>query len=151
MRAIRWVALAIVLLGAFYLWQSFSIRQSLTYSAVGPRFFPIAIGIGILLSGLWLFATPGEEPTEPESPQLISLDWPRLGGMALLIVAYIVTFKTAGYILSTAIMLVAGSQILGNPKHLLRDSITAIAIAVTAYFLFAQLLGINLPAGLIAW
>lgn len=151
MRAIRWVALAIVLLGAFYLWQSFSIRQSLTYSAVGPRFFPIAIGIGILLSGLWLFATPGEEPTEPESPQLISLDWPRLGGMALLIVAYIVTFKTAGYVLSTAIMLVAGSQILGNPKHLLRDSITAIAIAVTAYFLFAQLLGINLPAGLIGW
>jgi putative tricarboxylic transport membrane protein len=151
MRTLRWVALAIVLLGVAYLWQSFSIRQSLTYSAVGPRFFPIAIGIGILLSGVWLFAAPGQEATEPDSAQMVPLDWPRLGGMTLLIIAYILLFKPAGYILSTAVMLLAGSQILGERKHLLRDGLIGVFLALMAYFLFAQLLGINLPKGLIGW
>ena len=73
MRAIRWVALIIIVFGAAYLWGALQIRETTTYSAVGPRFFPNALGIGIMLSGVWLFLMPGAPPAE-DSPERMRLD-----------------------------------------------------------------------------
>jgi putative tricarboxylic transport membrane protein len=150
MRAIRWVALLIVVFGAAYLWQSFQIRQPTTYSAVGPRFFPIAIGIGIVLSGVWLFLLPGRPP-EPDSPESTRLDWPRIAGMLVAVIVYILAFQTVGYIITTAVMLAAGAQILGERHHWVRDLVIGVLLAVALNFTFARLLGINLPAGLIGF
>lgn len=150
MRAIRWIALIIILFGAAYLWQAFQIRQPTTYAAVGPRFFPIAIGIGIVLSGLWLFLLPGNPP-EPDSPEMTRLDWPRIGGMFAAVIVYILAFKTVGYIITTAVMLAAGAQILGERHHLVRDLAIGVGLAVVLNFTFARLLGINLPQGFIGF
>jgi putative tricarboxylic transport membrane protein len=150
MRAIRWIALIITVFGAAYLWQAFQIRQPTTYSAVGPRFFPIAIGVGIVLSGLWLFLLPGKPP-EPDSPEMTRLDWPRIAGMLVAVIVYILAFQTVGYIITTAVMLAAGAQILGERRHWLRDGLIGVLLAVALNFTFARLLGINLPAGLIGF
>jgi len=146
MRAIRWVALAIVLFGAFYLWGALQIRESTTYAAVGPRFMPNAIGLGIVLSGVWLFAFPGAPPA-PDSPQSMSLDWVSIGLMVLLVVAYVALFRVAGYVLATTLLLWGGAQILGDRHHLVRDGVIAVALAVVIYYVFSQLLRINLPPG----
>ena len=147
MRAIRWVALVIIAFGAAYLWGALQIRETTTYSAVGPRFFPNALGIGIVLSGIWLFLMPGAPPA-PDSPETLKLDWLSLGLMAGAVVAYVVAFRPLGYIISTALIMVAGAQILGDRGHLLRDSIIGAGLAVTVAFVFGQLLNINLPSGL---
>ncbi len=147
MRSIRWVALIIIAFGAAYLWGAMQIRETTTYSAVGPRFFPNALGIGIMLSGVWLFLMPGSPPA-PDAPEQIALDWVSIGLMVVTVVAYILAFRPLGFIISTALMVVAGSQILGDRHHLLRDTIVGIALAVTVAFVFGRLLNINLPPGL---
>lgn len=146
MRAIRWVALVIIAFGLAYLWGGSLIRESTTYAAVGPRFIPTAIGIGITLSGVWLFMAPGAPP-EPESPQLVSLDWLSIGLMFVLVVAYIAVFRVLGYLLATTILLWAGAQVLGDRGHLVRDGVIAVALTAGIYLVFSQLLGINLPQG----
>ena len=147
MRSIRWVALIIIAFGAAYLWGALQIRETTTYSAVGPRFFPNALGIGIVLSGVWLFLMPGAPPA-PDAPERIALDWVSIGLMVVTLVAYILAFRPLGFIISTALMVVAGSQILGDRHHLLRDAIIGVALAVSVAFVFGRLLNINLPPGL---
>lgn len=147
MRAIRWVALVIIAFGAAYLWGALQIRESTTYSAVGPRFFPNALGLGIVLSGVWLLLMPGAPPA-PDAPERISLDWLSLGLLAAAVIAYVLIFRPLGYIIATAFLMVAGAQILGDRGHLLRDAIIGVALAVTVAFVFGRLLNINLPPGL---
>ncbi len=146
MRAIRWVALFIVLLGAFYLWGALQIREATTYAAVGPRFMPNAIGIGIILSGVWLFAFPGAPPS-PDSPQSVALDWLSIGLMLGVVTAYIALFRVVGYVAATTFLLWGGAQVLVERRHLVRDGVIAVALAVTIYYVFSQLLRINLPPG----
>jgi putative tricarboxylic transport membrane protein len=148
MRAIRWVALIIILFGAGYLWAGLQIREATTYSAVGPRFFPNALGIGIMLSGIWLFLMPGAPP-QPESPETLALDWLSVGLMAGAVLLYVLAFRPLGYILATALMTLAGAQILGERGHLVRDSIISVALAVTIALVFGRLLNIDLPPGLL--
>lgn len=148
MRAIRWVALIIILFGAAYLWAGLQIRETTTYSAVGPRFFPNALGIGIILSGLWLFVMPGAPPA-PDTPETLVLDWLSLGLMAGAVLLYVLAFRPLGYILSTTLMMLAGAQILGERGHLVRDSIISVGLAVTIAFVFGRLLNIDLPPGLL--
>ena len=147
MRAIRWVALIIIVFGAAYLWGALQIRETTTYSAVGPRFFPNALGIGIMLSGVWLFLMPGAPPAE-DSPERMRLDWLSAGLMAGAVVAYVFFFQSLGYIVATALMMMAGAQILGERHHLLRDAIVGVTLAVSVSFVFGRLLNINLPPGL---
>lgn len=147
MRSIRWVALIIIAFGAAYLWGALQIRETTTYSAVGPRFFPNALGIGIVLSGVWLFLMPGAPPA-PDAPERIALDWASIGLMVVTVVAYILAFRPLGFIISTALMVVAGSQILGDRNHLLSDAIIGVVLAVSVAFVFGRLLNINLPPGL---
>lgn len=146
MRAIRWVALFIVLFGVFYLWGALQIREATTYAAVGPRFMPNAIGIGIILSGVWLFAFPGAQPS-PDSPQSVTLDWLSIGLMLGVVVAYIALFRVVGYVAATTFLLWGGAQVLGERRHFVRDGVIAVALAVTIYYVFSQLLRINLPPG----
>jgi putative tricarboxylic transport membrane protein len=150
MRPIRWVALAIVIFGLLYLWQATQIRGTSTYAAVSARAFPLATGIGILLSGIWLFLLPGAPPA-PDAPERTRLDWPRVLLLLLTVIGYAMLFRPLGYMLSTALMLLAGSQILGERRHLLRDLIVSIALAVALNYAFTRLLNINLPAGLIGF
>jgi putative tricarboxylic transport membrane protein len=146
-RAIRWVALVIVLFGIAYLWAGLQIRETTTYSAVGPRFFPNALGIGIVLSGVWLFLMPGAPPA-PDTPETMPLDWLSVGLMAAAVFAYVLVFRPLGYIIATALMAVAGAQILGDRHHLLRDALIGAGLAVTIAYVFGRLLNIDLPAGL---
>lgn len=150
MAAIRWVALIIILFGLGYLWAGLQIRETTTYSAVGPRFFPNALGIGIVLSGAWLFLMPGAAPA-PDTPETLPLDWLSLGLMVGAVLVYVLVFRPLGYIAATALMMLAGAQILGERGHLLRDAIIGVVLAVTVAFVFGRLLNIDLPAGLVGF
>ena len=150
MRAIRWVALIIVLFGVGYLWAGLQIRETTTYSAVGPRFFPNALGIGIMLSGVWLLLMPGAPPA-PDTPETLALDWRSLGLMVGVVLLYVLAFRPLGYIISTTLMTLAGAQILGERGHLVRDSIISVGLAVVIAFVFGRLLNIDLPPGLLGF
>lgn len=146
----RLVAVVIVLLGVAYLWGAWQIRESATYAAVGPRFFPIAISVGIIVSGIWLFVAPGAVAVANEL-LVPDLDWWRLGGILLLMLLYLFTFRRVGFILTSTVLVFLGSQLMGERRHLLRDALSAIVLVGVTSFVFTQLLGIQLPTGLLGW
>lgn len=146
----RLVALVIVLVGVAYLWGAGQIKESVTYAAVGPRFFPIAIGVGVVVSGLWLFAVPGV--VAAANGQLApALDWLRLVGILLIMLCYLATFRTVGFLLGSIVLIFVGSQLLGERRYLVRDLLSSVVLVTITSFVFTQLLGINLPAGLLGW
>lgn len=150
MGRMRAIALVIILFGIGYLWSAWGIRQAATYAAVGPQFFPLGIGAGIVLSGLWLFLLPGVEAGAMGSPDL-PLDWPRLLSILALIIGYVIIFRPVGFLLSSVLLLFSGSQILGERQHWIRDGVAAVLLAGVTSFVFVRLLGIGLPAGLLGW
>ncbi len=140
----------IVFAGAF-LAGAFLIKETVsTYSAVGPRAFPIMIGIGMLLSGVWLGwqtwlqRTAGHRP----SAELASIDWKTWGATALAFLLYILLFEPVGYLISTALFLALVARLLGSHAWG-RDAIVGVAVSLAIYVFFNGLLKVGLPKGLL--
>lgn len=146
MRRDRLIGVFIVLLGFGYVAAALAINVPITYAAVGPRAIPIGIGLGIVLSGVWLAALPGPIPA-PDSEQRIALDWPLVGWMIALLLGYAVVLPIIGFVLTNIVFLLLCAQVLGERHHLLRDTIVAVLFALGTYVLFSYLLRIDLPSG----
>lgn len=153
----RLLALLILLFGAGYLWMAMQIGQPTMMAVVGPRVFPLAIGIGLVVSALWLFGWPGavaaaqEGATADTVSAPFTFDWLRAGLLLLFLSVYLLLYRPLGYILSTALFMLSATQLLGERATLWRDLITAVLLTIVTSFVFARLLGINLPAGLVGW
>jgi putative tricarboxylic transport membrane protein len=84
--------------------------------------------------------------------------WPTIGLLAVLLVVYAAALNGAdigpielpglGYIVATALFLPVAARVLGS-RHVLRDLVIGILIAVVVYFGFTEFLGVRLPAGIL--
>lgn len=154
---------AITLLGAWFLWQSLELREGPGYAAVGPRVFPVIVGLGFVASGLAVLvsglrraaATASGAPAghlaeadEPvgEGEAREPTDWRTLVAMAVLLAAYLVVYLPLGFILASALFFVAGSWTLGS-RSPARDVVAGALVSLVAYVVFTRLLGLELPAG----
>ncbi len=153
----------ILLLGVWVLWQAASLRQGPGYAAVGPRTFPVIVGLGLLGSGLgllaatwrgWRRALPetgaeGPDAEVVEGAEDIGTDWRTLLAVAGLLAVYIALFKPLGFILVSIALLPVGAWALGS-RSPLRDLLAGVGVSVATYLLFTRLLGLELPAGPLA-
>ena len=110
------------------------------YDLVGPRTFPLAIGVGLAASALWI----GCGPARPADPA--PMDWRAAAVSALVFLAYLACLGPLGYPLATTAFIVAQSRVLGS-RAWCRDLVAGAVIAAGAYLAFRLLLGIRLPAG----
>ena len=140
---------AIVLLGAWMLWQAIQLREGPGYAAVGPRTFPLIVGGGILLSGLALLwrslrgrASPAEAGSEAAAPT----DWRTLLTMAALLLGYVFLFQPLGFVLTSALFLIGGAWALGS-RSPVRDVVAGVVLSLVTFLVFTRLLGLELPAG----
>jgi putative tricarboxylic transport membrane protein len=150
--------LGIVLLGAWFLWQALMLREGPGYAAVGPRVFPVVVGLGLLLSGLaisvsaaWALRRLGAAgtmaaPIEGEAAE--PTDWRTLLAAAVALAAYVALFLPLGFVLASTAFLVASARILGS-RSPLRDLASGLGLSIVAYLVFTRLLGLELPAGLL--
>lgn len=130
--------------GAFMIQES-----STTFSAVGPRAFPIMIGIGMLLSGVWLgWQTWRRQAAGFRFSDLEEIDWKTWGATALVFLVYLLIFEPVGYLISTALFLFVAARVLGSTAWL-RDAIVSVAISLAVYLFFNSLLKVGLPKGLL--
>ncbi len=139
----------IVFAGAFIA-GAFMIDQPVTtFSAVGPRAFPIMIGIGMLLSGVWLgLQTWRRQAAAFKFSDLEEIDWKTWGATALVFLIYILIFEPVGYLISTAVFLFVVARVLGSHAWL-RDAIVSVTISLAIYYFFNGLLKVGLPKGLL--
>jgi putative tricarboxylic transport membrane protein len=139
-------AVVITALGAWVLWQATALREGPGYAAVGPRVFPIIVGVGILAAGLallWSSLRGGGAEAAEAAPVT---DWPTLLGMAAALAAFIFVFQLIGFVVSASLFMVAGAWILGS-RSPIRDLIAGLLVSGVTYFAFTRLLGLELPGG----
>lgn len=141
------VALAAIALGAFVFTGASSISLGSGYDRIGPRFFPYAVALGLVLSGAllargaWRRTRPAREPHHPTS-------WPALGILALGLGSSLLLFERAGFILTSTVLfwLVARAFESRRPW---RDAVVGVLLSVFVYAAFTRGLGLSLPGGLL--
>ena len=144
MHSDRRLALGLLAVSAGYLAAASAIASPEGgYATVGPRVFPLAIGVGLAAVALRIGLRPG--PGDPAAP---AADWRAAAPSALCFLAYMLLLEPAGYLPATTAFIAVEARLLGS-RHWRRDLAAAIVIAVTVFVLFSSLLGIRLPPGLL--
>lgn len=141
----RIVALVMLAIGAFAIYNSSQMPKSLFAGQLGSGVFPMLIGWGIVIVSILLFIESlkqGKRQDEGEKGWDLTM-WLSLGALVL----YVATFEFLGFILSSAILIFLIGLILKGKK---RVTLTCISVIFPAaiYFMFQEL-GINLPAGIL--
>lgn len=118
----------------------------------GPYLFPTLILILLLvtsgLMGVQSLRTRRGVSAESEAEGAVSeearSEWRRFAMSASLILGYIVSLSFIGFVVSTPVYFVLQARIIGS-KALVRDLIIACLFTLLAYFIFENLLSINVP------
>ncbi|MEV4017238.1 tripartite tricarboxylate transporter TctB family protein [Nonomuraea angiospora] len=173
----RIVSLGFLAAAVVVLAQAFAIPQGEGYQAVGPRAFPLLVGVGLgvvsVIGVVQAFRPGTREPDAPHpAPAAISgtsdistgtatipedgsgggasekPHWPSVLLLIGSLAAYALLLVPAGYWQATTVFFVAVARVLGS-RRLVRDVLVGLALALATYFLFDRLLGITLPPGLV--
>jgi putative tricarboxylic transport membrane protein len=129
-----------LLLAIFFIWQATLIKESFISDPVGPKTFPIIIGILVGLSSLVIFLQPDDEPEWPEFSRLFEV-----GMTVAVMVAYAYALPIAGFVVSTAFAASFLSWRLGTSP--VKAVIAGVVIAAGIYIVFHLILGLSLARG----
>ena len=131
---------ASVVLAIFFIWAATQIELSFLSDPVGPKTFPIIIGVMVGVAGLVIMLRPDPEP-----------QWPALGRIleivaaVVVMVAYAELLPELGFVIATAIAAAFLSWRLGAGP--IQAVIAGIAISVGIYVIFHLILGLSLARG----
>ncbi len=143
--------LFVVVLGGLALWQALVIPTSPIYAQVGPKAVPLAVAGGLLLLGAGLvyealrggWSRDLEEVRDapPVNRRAFAL---LLAGLA----ANLLLIGPLGFSLAATVQYVLVAAAFGS-RRFLRDAALALALTLAAWFLFVELLGVNIGAGVL--
>jgi putative tricarboxylic transport membrane protein len=146
-----------LVLAGVYFWATAQIPTLELGDPLGPKAFPRMLGVGLLLGAAMLLAEiirnsakakisaeKGDASTEPKWDKHHWL----VVGIAVWTALYIGTFEVLGFIISTALYLLA-LTVAFNRNRWLMNVLTSVLFAVISYFMFTKLLGVNLPPGIL--
>jgi putative tricarboxylic transport membrane protein len=123
-----------------------AIRSPDGYAVTGPRFFPLVVGIFLLVFALLFLVRTFVRP-DIELAERAATDWAPPLGVAGALVAYALLLEPLGYIVATTLFFPLVATVLGSRAHV-RDAIAGLVLATLLYVAFTQFLGVDLPAGL---
>ncbi len=129
-----------LVVAAFYIWQSTLIELSFITDPVGPKTFPIMIGIVLILASTAMIFSPDANPHWPEISKLLEI-----GISAAVMVAYVYLLPLAGFVIATALAAGFLSWRLGAEP--LKAIMAGVLISVGIYIVFHLILGLSLAKG----
>lgn len=148
------VCAVMVVVGVFLLYDAMTMPGGYAeVDPVGPRFFPIVIGVGLLvMAAILAIAIPrgfkGEaeagEDIDPDMPS----DWRTVGLLVGLFIAMIVLVEPLGWVITSALFFAGCATVLGS-SHYLRNIGIGVVLALASFYAFYSGLGIPLPAGIL--
>jgi putative tricarboxylic transport membrane protein len=148
------VCAVLVAVGAFLIYDALTLEAGFAkVDPVGPKFFPLAIGIIlIVLAVILAIAIPrgsvGEadagEDVDPNSPG----DWRTVGMLVGLFIAVIVLVEPLGWAITGTLLFAGAATILGS-RHYIRNIAIGAALSLISFYAFYSGLGIPLPAGIL--
>lgn len=142
------LALGVVALGCLAFYETAQIPVSPMYAKVGPTVMAytasallLGLGLALLLEawrGNWI--SPPEEADVP-------LDYRAIGWLLLGLVLNIGLIGPLGFVPASTLLFVCTARAFGS-RRIGRDALIGVVFAALAYFGFAQLLGVNIGAGI---
>jgi putative tricarboxylic transport membrane protein len=148
------VCVVLVAVGAFVIFDALTLEAGFAkVDPVGPKFFPIVIGIALIaLAVILAVAIPrgskGEaelgEDIDPNTPA----DWRTVGLLVGLFVAVIMLVNPLGWAITGTLLFAGAATILGN-RHYVRNLVIGAVLALASFYAFYSGLGIPLPAGIL--
>ncbi|WP_431231625.1 tripartite tricarboxylate transporter TctB family protein [Mycolicibacterium psychrotolerans] len=148
------VVAVLAIVGGFLVYSGLTLEEGFAkVDPVGPKFFPLVIGVAALLLAVILaVAIPrgskGEadagEDIDPEAPG----DWRTVGLLIALFVAMILLVNPVGWVITSALFFAGAATILGA-KHYVRNIVIGVVLALASFYAFYSGLGIPLPAGIL--
>lgn len=143
----------LVALGAFVLVETSQIRVLANAGTVGPRFFPIVVGVVLGLVGLWLAVDVlrgghGDMEAAEDIDLSRPSDWRTLALLSGVFLGHTAVLRPLGFPVAGALLFFGAGAVLGS-RRWLRDAAVAVVLSTALYVLFARLLGVGLPAGIL--
>ena len=148
----RIIGAVMLLLAAVYLVATAQIPTLEIGDPLGPKAFPVLLGIALIVAVVMLFfETLKAGAGDAQRLRLRQEDRRHLmliGGATLWTALYFWVFDGSGYLFSTAIYLFAMMAVFNSGKWL-ANSLTAVLFALGSYVLFVKILGVTLPKGVL--
>ena len=148
------VVAVLVAVGAFLVYSAVSLPEGFAkVDPVGPKFFPMVIGVAALLLALILaVAIPRGSKGEADAGEDIdpeaASDWKTVGLLVGLFVAMILLVNPLGWVIMGTLFFGSAATILGS-RHYVRNFVIGLALALASFYAFYSGLGIPLPAGIL--
>jgi putative tricarboxylic transport membrane protein len=140
--------------GGFLVYSALTLPEGFAkVDPVGPKFFPMVIGIAALVLAVILaVAIPrgskGEadagEDIDPDMPS----DWRTVGLLVALFVAMILLVNPLGWVIMGTLFFGGAATILGS-RHYVRNLVIGLILSLASFYAFYSGLGIPLPAGIL--
>ncbi len=148
----RIVFVCTVLLAVLYLYGTSLIPSIEMIDPLGPKAFPMLLGISLLVVAGLLFLEMRRSTTDAAAATAARQDrrhWLMIAAVAGWIALYFAAFGTLGYLIDTAVFLI-GLMAYFNRGKWTANIVTALLFAAGSFFLFTKGLGVTLPKGLLA-
>jgi len=150
----RVIFVCTVVVAMVYLYGTTQIPSLDIGDPLGPKAFPMLLGIGLLIAAgmLALEMWRDKAKNSPEADQPPAFE-PRvimvLGGVVVWTAAYYLMFIPLGYVAATAIFLL-GLMAYFHPRKWVTNVATAVLFPLVTFFLFAKL-EVSLPKGIFSF
>ncbi len=149
----RIIFVCTLLLAGVYFWATAQIPSLELGDPLGPKAFPRMLGAGLLIAAVMLLLEIlRNRKQEKAAPPAAAVRWeshqwvvPAVAGWTAL---YVLVFEPLGYMLATAIYLLALTAYFNRGRWLM-NVLTSVLFAVISYFSFTMILGVTLARGII--
>lgn len=141
------VGLIFLVTGAYMVLASFAFPDAVQRSDPGPAFVPQLVGTGLIVCAafhLWQRPAP-QSPNEAYPDRAAIL---RILMVTAALVVYALVLRDLGFITTTILFLIAALY-LAHSRNLFVLAVVPIGTSVGLYFVFAELLNVALPRGLV--
>lgn len=116
------------------------------YTKVGPRVLPYMVAGGLVVLSGCLLAAAARGGWQPAEEREQVLHWRGVGFVALGLLLNVLLIGPLGFTAASTLLFVLVAYGFGS-RQVLRDALIGLALALIAYFGFAQALGMNIGAG----
>ncbi len=148
------VALFLGALGVLVIVQALLLPESrIARGPVGPAAVPLVVGaLLVLVAGFLAVDVMRGGRGEPEGGEDVELtgrsDWRTVAMLVAAFLANALLIESLGWVFSGAILFWGSAFALGS-RHYVRDAVIAVGLSLGTWYLFALLLGIVLPPGIL--
>jgi putative tricarboxylic transport membrane protein len=143
----RWIAVGLIVLTGWYLAMAWRLPRFSLTTVVDAHVFPMALGCVQILMAVWLGLKSGRAEGENIPSPWRGLEIRRGMLLLLLCLVYIELMTPLGFVLATFGFLMTAPYLLGWRRWKV-SLLVALLMACGIYYLFAVILGVVIPKGI---